>query len=75
VSSYSHTYLTNITVYRDNALARSEGSYGRGSGPIFVDDVVCDGTEVNILQCGSRPLGTNNCDHSEDAGVVCSIGE
>ncbi|XP_049325478.1 deleted in malignant brain tumors 1 protein-like [Astyanax mexicanus] len=46
--------------------------FGPGSGSIFLDDVVCSGSERSLTKCSHRGLGVNNCDHSKDAGVVCS---
>lgn len=43
--------------------------FGRGSGPIHLDDVDCSGQETSIFNC--RVNQQSNCDHSEDAGVVC----
>lgn len=36
---------------------------------ILLDDLQCNGNEVSLLDC----IGnfTNDCDHSEDAGVRC----
>ncbi|XP_042685256.1 deleted in malignant brain tumors 1 protein-like isoform X1 [Centrocercus urophasianus] len=48
--------------------------FGQGSGPIWLDNVQCTGTETALSQCQARPLGFNNCDHGEDAGVVCAEG-
>ena len=45
---------------------------GFGSGfsrPIILDDVTCSGNEANILGCSYDFI--SNCDHSEDAGVIC----
>ncbi|XP_066064827.1 deleted in malignant brain tumors 1 protein-like isoform X2 [Chamaea fasciata] len=46
--------------------------YGRGSGPIWLDDVTCTGEEPDLFRCGHRPWGQHNCHHGEDAGVVCA---
>ena len=45
--------------------------FGEGSGPIFLDDVKCQGGEANLLQCEIRSFPTHNCNHREDAGVMC----
>ena len=46
--------------------------FGSGSGPIFLDNVVCRGTESSLLECRINPIRQHNCDHSEDAGVRCN---
>ena len=49
----------------------SAAFFGAGSGPILLDDVKCGGEETNLLGCGMNRLGLHNCEHSEDAGVMC----
>ena len=46
--------------------------YGQGSGSIWLDNVQCDGTEEELLDCTALPIGAHNCRHGEDVGVVCS---
>lgn len=45
--------------------------FGSGSNHIWLDDVVCEGTENFIQDCQHSPFGENNCNHQEDAGVIC----
>ena len=53
------------------AVAVSNARYGRGSGPIWLDNVNCVGTEARLANCRANPIGSHNCGHHEDAGVRC----
>ena len=50
-------------------------SFGQGEGPIWIENVACDGRESNIRFCGHSGFGVHDCDHGEDAGVYCDRGE
>uniref|UniRef100_A0A3P9LXA5 SRCR domain-containing protein n=1 Tax=Oryzias latipes TaxID=8090 RepID=A0A3P9LXA5_ORYLA len=54
--------------------APGSAHFGQGSDPIWLDDVACSGSESSLTQCGHGGYGTHNCDHREDAGVICSTG-
>ncbi|XP_017282854.1 deleted in malignant brain tumors 1 protein [Kryptolebias marmoratus] len=51
--------------------APTSAHFGRGSGPIWLDNVICKGQEDALTHCTHRGFGENNCGHGEDASVIC----
>ena len=60
-----------------NAQPVGAAVFGEGSGQIWLDDVACSGSESFLDECfhSYYPWGRHNCDHSEDAGVICTNGK
>ena len=54
------------------AVAFRGAQFNRGTGPIFLDQLFCSGSETSVLECMQHiPLGLSTCKHSQDAGVRC----
>ncbi|KAF1408103.1 Deleted in malignant brain tumors 1 protein, partial [Spheniscus magellanicus] len=52
--------------------AQFGAAFGQGSGPIWLDEVTCAGTEAALSLCQARSWGSHHCNHREDAGVECT---
>ncbi|XP_028278024.1 scavenger receptor cysteine-rich domain-containing group B protein [Parambassis ranga] len=57
----------------DAMAARGESFFGPGTGTILLDNLKCTGMEASLQQCSHISWNVHNCDHSEDAGVTCSL--
>ncbi|XP_015191628.1 PREDICTED: uncharacterized protein LOC107074585 isoform X3 [Polistes dominula] len=60
--------------YNGVAKPKKDGFFGPGQGPIWLDEVFCHGNETQLYRCNHDQWGQTNCDHNEDAGVICSYG-
>ena len=56
-----------------DAVAVSQGNFGPGSGQIYLNSLVCTGSESSLLDCPRGYWGVQYCSHLEnDAGVICA---
>uniref|UniRef100_H3AS36 Soluble scavenger receptor cysteine-rich domain-containing protein SSC5D n=1 Tax=Latimeria chalumnae TaxID=7897 RepID=H3AS36_LATCH len=53
--------------------APRSATYGQGTGQIWLDNVQCSAYASSLSNCRANSWGNNNCHHSQDAGVVCSV--
>ena len=59
---FAHVYAATTPVNR--------AGYGRGTGTVLIDDLACTPFESRLIDCRGR-FGSSNCNHGEDAGVIC----
>ena len=72
---FIYSVIVLLLHYISGAIARGSANFGQGNGSILLDDVQCTGNEVSIFYCSHKSIGSHDCSHSEDAGVVCLEGE
>lgn len=62
----------NLFHFSSGASTPTRAHFGDGSGkPVWLDNVVCTGTENKLTDCSANPLGTSNCGHDKDVGTRC----
>ena len=57
--------------YAGAVRASTGAEFGQGTGRIWLDNVNCGGTESMLSDCSASSWGSHNCNHRDDAGVVC----
>ncbi|XP_028624091.1 macrophage scavenger receptor types I and II isoform X2 [Grammomys surdaster] len=58
--------------YQDVLAVHKRAHFGKGTGPIWLNEVMCFGRESSIENCKIRKWGVLACSHEEDAGVTCT---
>ena len=53
------------------AISHRYAYFGRGSGPVFMTNVHCSGSETHLVNCSHSTLPSQYCSHYYDVGVEC----
>ena len=64
-----------LTFHASSGIAVPGGYFGPGKGRIWLNDLRCLGDTWDINDCVHSGWMQNNCNHYEDAGVVCTDAE
>jgi hypothetical protein len=58
--------------FEGRAVVHSEAAFGTGRGPIWIQNIVCNGSEKGLAECKAPAWNpTFHCKHLEDVGVEC----
>ena len=69
--NYRPQYLHYHNLFSIDNTALRRAAFGPGTGPIFLDNLACVGTEPMLTNC-THDTHTADCGHNEDASVHCS---
>ena len=74
--THSHNEQLHICtqLLSTGASVVSTGVFGPGSGPVFLDEVVCSGTEQDLMECAHAGIGNHICiqsEHEFDVAIMC----
>ena len=71
LDQWDNILLLIVSLISPIAAEGRSARFDRPSGPFFLDDVGCNGTELRLTNCTNRGVGVHNCGSFEDAEVVC----
>lgn len=61
----------NMLFFKIESEANCCARYGQGSGPIWIDDISCLGSETRIEDCNNGGWESSTCSHGEDVSISC----
>jgi len=70
----AHVVCRQLGFSRLASNAYTGAHYGQGTGPIWMDDVACSGSESHLYDCRQRRWGSHDCTHSKDSSLLCRYG-
>ena len=71
-SSYSTYVVCRQLGFGTYGWSYGGAYFGQGTGPIWLDNVVCTGSETKLASCGHLGFKViRSCGHYEDMGVRC----
>jgi len=47
-------------------------TFGAGTGPVWLDNVVCNGSENALEECSHNEWSNTSCDHDKDISITCN---
>ena len=63
--------LFRFTFMATDAVAFHRAHFGAGTGPIHLNNVHCNGSETNLINCSHNSLFHCSSGHSKDVGIRC----
>jgi hypothetical protein len=58
--------------FLERGIPTRRAFFGEERGPVHLSRAGCASDDMDLLDCSIDRSAVNGCDHSEDAGVICS---
>ena len=72
IMAYCHARIDNVVMA---SVGAEPGSFGGGTGRIWLANTECTGNEAHLLNCTTFSGEADSCSHSQDVGVMCPAGK
>ncbi|XP_038614580.1 scavenger receptor cysteine-rich type 1 protein M130-like [Tachyglossus aculeatus] len=59
----------------DSGTIESPGTYGKGSGPWWVNNIKCRPSDPSLWECPSDPWSEMSCSQEEEAQIKCAVAD
>ena len=63
--------VCNQLGYSDAVFPPTSTHFGEGTGPVWLNNVQCNGTEPDLFTCRHNGITEHVCEHGEYASVEC----
>ena len=75
-SSFVLSIFTHIISIIDNNFLQYYSFYqSSNSSRTWLDDLRCIGTERALIDCPANTIGVEDCTHTQDVALVCTVGK
>ena len=68
---YQHCTLLSLVIFL-GAISYSNSVSGPGTGPVWLQNLMCTGSEQQLFNCSVMATPNEYCNHYNDAGVQCT---
>ena len=68
-------FMVHPFPFKGATALRNAAQFGPGTGRIWLSNVQCTVDDPALANCTfGNQIGINNCNHNQDAGVICFTG-
>ena len=71
LEQHMREFMFFLVPFMKDATAHSGAHFGQSTGPYYLSDVTCGGSEASLFDCTHSGIGVHSCSPGHDAAVTC----